>query len=75
MEIHPDFYDPIEIQLERAFQKKVMVNKLLTIKMHISFRFRFLSQIILSFLLIILDTYIHAGIKMLTWLHWKYEYT
>ena len=74
MEIHPDFYDPIEIQLERAFQEKVMVNNPLTIKIHFAFRFSFLSLIIFVFLLIF-DMYMHVGIKILTWLHWKYEYT
>ena len=74
MEIHLDFYDPIEIQLEMAFQEKVMVNKLLTIKIHSSFRFSFLSLTIFSFLLMF-DMYIHVGIKILTWLHWKYDYT
>ena len=73
MEIHPNFYDPIEIQLEKAFQEKVMVNKLLTIKIHSAFIFSFCSLIIFSFLLIF-DIYIYAGIKRLIWLHSKYEY-
>ena len=74
MEIHPYFYDLIEIQLERTFQEKIMVNKLLTIKIHYAFRFSFLRLIIFSFLLMF-DMYINAGIKMLTCLHWKYDYT
>ena len=74
MEIHPYLYDPIEIQLERTFQNKVMVNKLLTIKIHYAFRFSFCSLMIFAFLLMF-DMYIHAGIKILTWLHWKHEYT
>ena len=49
MEIHPDFYDPIEIQLERTFQEKVIVNKILTINIHSGFRFSFCSLIIFSF--------------------------
>ena len=53
MEIHPYFYDPIEIQLERAFQEKVMVNKLLTIKIHSTFIFSFLRLIIFSFFFIV----------------------
>ena len=74
MEIHLDFYDPIEIQLERRFQEKVRTNNLLTIKIHSTFRFSFLRSIIFAFLLMF-DMYIHAGIKMLRWLHWKYDYT
>ena len=57
MEIHPDFYDPIEIQLEGTFQDKVIINKLffismLAIDVHFAFRFSFLSLIILVFLLL-----------------------
>ena len=74
MEIHPNFYNPIEIQLERTFQEKVMVNTLLTIKIYPDFRFSFCSLMIFAFLLMF-DMYIHAGIKILTWLHWKYDYT
>ena len=74
MEIHPDFYDLIEIHLESTFQEKVIVNNLLIIKIHSAFRFSFCSLILFTFLLMF-DMYIHAWIKMLTWLHWKYEYT
>ena len=75
METHPYFYDPIEIQLERTFQKNVIVNKLLTMTVHYAFIFHFLNLIMFVFLVLMFDMYIHAGIKMFTWLHWKYEYT
>lgn len=74
-EIHPDFCDPIEIQLKRTLQEKVTVNKLLTVTINSAFRFIFLSLILSVFLLLMIDLYIHAGVKMLTWLHWKYDYT
>ena len=75
IEMHQGFYDPIEIQLEREFLEKVIINKPLTVTIHFKFRFIFLGLILFVFLLLMIDLYIHAGIKMLTWLDWKYDYT
>ena len=75
IEIHPDFYDPIDIQLERKFQEKEILIKLLTITVHSDFRFIFLSLVRFVFLLLTFELYIHAAIKMKKWLHWKYDYT
>ena len=75
IEIHPDFYDPIGIQLERKFHEKEILDKLLTIVVHSDFRFNFLSSIRFVFLLLTSELYIHTGIKMRKWLHWKYDYT
>ena len=75
METHPGFYDPIGIQLEKTFRKKVIVNKLLTITVHSDFIFNFLSLIRFVFLLLTFELYIYAGIKIRKWLHWKYDYT
>lgn len=56
MEIHPVFYDPTKIQLEGAFQEKLIVNKLcfvnmLAINVHYAFKFSSISLIIFFFLL------------------------
>lgn len=75
IEIHPDFYDPIGIQLERKFQEKDIFIKLLTIIVHFTYRFNFLSSIRFVFLFLTFELYIHAGIKVIKWLHWKYDYT
>jgi len=77
IEIHPDFYDPIDIQLERKIQEKEILNKLLTITItvHSDFIFIFLSLVRFVFLLLTFELYIYAGIKMRKWLHWKYDYT
>ena len=60
IEIHPNLYDLIEIQLQMTFQEKVIMNKLLTIYIHASFTFSFLSLIIFVLLLLMIDLYIHA---------------
>jgi len=75
METHPYFYDPIEIQLEKTLKKKEIENKVLIITVHSDYRFNFLSSIRFVFLLLTFELYIHAGIKMRKWLHWKYDYT
>lgn len=75
IEIHPYFYDPIGIQLERKFQEKEILIKLLTITVHSDFKFIFLSLVKSVFLLLTFELYINAGIKMREWLHWKYDYT
>lgn len=64
MEIHPDFFDPIKIQLEGIFQEKIIVNKLLSvirlsITVHTRFKFIFIHLTI--FLLIMFDLYIHIN--------------
>ena len=69
IEIHPDFYDPIGSQLERKFQEKEILNKLLTIIVYSDFIFNFLSLIRFVFLLLTFELYIHAAIKMRKWLH------
>lgn len=78
MEIHFDFYDPIEIQPKRTFQENVIVNNLLLVNMleisvHSIFIFIFIHLTI--FLLLMFDLYIYAGVRMREWLHWKYDYT
>jgi len=69
IEIHPDFYDPIGIQLERKFQEKEILIKLLTIIVHSDFRFIFLSLVRFVCLLLTFELYIYARIKMREWLH------
>ena len=74
IEIHLDFYDPIDIQLEGTFQGNVIVNKMfyismLAINVHSLFRFSSLGLTIFVFLLLMFDLYIHARNKILTWLH------
>ena len=75
IETHPSFDDPIGIQLERTFQNKVIVNKLLVITAHSDYRFDFLSSIRFVFLLLTFELYIYVEIKIREWLHWKYDYT
>lgn len=75
MEIHPDFYDPIGIELLRKFQEKGILIKLLTITVHSTYRFNFLRSIRFVFLLLMVELYIHAAIKIRKSLHWKYDYT
>lgn len=67
IENHPDFYDPIGIQLKIKLHEKEILNKLLTIVVHSGFRF--------VFLLLTFELYIYARIKMREWSHWKYDYT
>lgn len=74
MDIHPNFYDPLEMQMERTFQENMIVN-ILAITVHSAFKFIFLTLIIFILLLLMFGMYIHAGIKMREWLHWKYDYT
>ena len=63
IEIHPYFYDLIDIQLERKFQEKKILIKLLTITVNSTYRFIFLSSIRFVLLLLIFDLYIFEGIK------------
>jgi len=72
VEIHPDFYDPIGIQLEKRFHEKEILNKFLTAVVHFEFRFTFFRFL---FLLLTFELYIYVGIKMREWLHWKFDYT
>ena len=69
MEIHPDFCDPIGIELERKFQKKEILINLLAITVHSDFIFIFLSLVRFVCLLLTFELYINAGIKMRKWLH------
>ena len=75
IEIHPDLYDPIGSQLERKFQEREILIKFLTITVHSDFIFIFLSLVKSVFLLLTFELYINVGIKMRSWLHWKYDYT
>ena len=61
--------------MEKTFQKKEIVNKMLIINVHSDYRFNFLSSIRFVFLLLTFELYIYVGIKMREWLHWKYDYT
>lgn len=61
IEIHPDFYDPICIQLERKFHKKEILNKILTIVVHSYSTFNVLSSVRVLFLVLIFELYIYAG--------------
>lgn len=69
MEIHPDFCDPIGIELESKFQVKEILINLLTLTVHSDFIFNFLSLIRFVFLLLTFELYINTGIKLRKWLH------
>lgn len=81
--IHPYFYDPIEIQLEENLQERVIVKEVSFCK-YVSNRFPqcipfcffvFFYLIIFMFLLLMFDVYIHVENKMIEWLHRKYNFT
>ncbi len=70
LNVHPYFYDRIEIWLEEKFRENVLVNKLIFINMlaisvHTTFKKISVGFIIIAFLLPMFDLYIHAGKKML----------
>ena len=74
-EIHPHFYDPIGIQLERRFHKKEISGR---IPFEISLSdstFNVDSPRKVLFLTLMFKRYIRVGIKMKRWFHWKYHFT
>jgi len=75
METHPDFYDPIGIQLERRFHKKKISGRILTTITLSNSTFNCFSPGKKLFLILIFERYTHVGIKMERWLQWKYRYT
>jgi hypothetical protein len=77
--LYGPYHDRIEFWLEDSFSRKFHVNKsllllyILNIDVHI---FSFSCCLILQVLMfLIFDVHIHAGLKQLEWLHWKFHFT
>ena len=74
-EIHPHFYDPIGIQLEKRFYKKEVPNRIPT---EVTFSYstsNVNSSTKVLFLILTFESYIRVGMKMKRWFHWKYHFT
>ena len=74
-EIHPDFYDPIGIQLERRFHKEEILGRIPTEVTLSNSTFNVDSPRKFLFLTLMFKRYIRVGIKMKRWFHWKYHFT
>ena len=75
IEIHPDFYDPIGIQLERSFHEKEISDRIPTEVTHSYSTSNINSPRIILFLTLMFESYIRVGIKLKRWLHSKYHFT
>lgn len=75
METHPDFYDPIDIQLERRFHEKEISGRILATITLSNSTFTIFSLGENLVLILMFERYTHVGIKIERWLHWKYHYT
>ena len=74
-EIHPDFYDPIGIQLDKIFHKKEISGGFPTEVTLSNPTFNIHSPRKVLFLTLMFKRYIRVGIKMKRWFHWKYHFT
>ena len=75
------YYDRIAYWLEDSYREKFLENGKVTITLFVNedqedkynvFPFHFE---VLQFLLLILDFVFFAGLKLLRWFHWKYDFT
>lgn len=74
-EIHPDFHDPIDIQLEERFHEKEIPYRIPT-EVTLSYSTSNVNnprKVLLPTLMF--KRYIRVGIKMKRWFHWKYHFT
>lgn len=74
-EVHPNFYDPIGIQLERSFHEKEISDRIPTEVTRSYSTSNINSPRKILFLILMFGSYKRLGIKMKRWFHWKYHFT